>query len=229
MENKLLIKEEAIKLRKLGYTFSEINFKLSSKIPKGTLSYWLKDIRLPKSAIKILNDKKLINNKKARDCALKSKKIKRNNYLNSLNQEYLSTIDVSDINEKFIALAMLYLGEGSKTEKGSLTFGNSNPDVISSFMYLLRKCFGIKEDKFRCIVQCRYDQDSHELEKFWSKLTKIPKKQFYKTRKDPRTIGKPSKKLDYKGVCRVEYLCADTFHRIMAIIKILTRAFSSAG
>ena len=40
---KLFIKEKAIKLRKEGYSYSYIKDKLG--ISKGTLSYWLRDIK----------------------------------------------------------------------------------------------------------------------------------------------------------------------------------------
>ncbi len=37
------------------------------------------------------------------------------------------------------------------------------------------------------------------------KITGIPKRLFYKTRIDSRTVGKPTLKKDYKGVLRVDY------------------------
>ena len=53
----------------------------------------------------------------------------------------------------------------------------------------------------KCRICYRADQDIEILEKFWSKSTGIPLGNFYKTKPDARTIGKPTKKLDYKGVC----------------------------
>jgi len=74
-----------------------------------------------------------------------------------------------------IALAMLYLGEGSKNPKrGSLMFGNSDPLVMSLFLDLLKYCYEIDESKFRCTLQCRADQNIEELEDFWSRVTRIP-------------------------------------------------------
>ena len=63
----------------------------------------------------------------------------------------------------------------------------------------------LRSKKLRCTVQCRADQNQTDLEQFWQKVTHISKEQFYKTRIDPRTIGKPSKKSDYKGVLKVDY------------------------
>ena len=102
-------------------------------------------------------------------------------------------------------------------------FGNSDPSIISLFMSLLRYCYNIDESKFRCTLQCRADQNTKKLEKFWSQITKIPLSQFYKARVDPRTIDKPSKKLNYKGVCRIDYFSADLFIELKQIAEIIHR------
>ena len=72
-------------------------------------------------------------------------------------------------------------------------------------MELIKKCFQFDLEKVRCTVQCRADQNTDDLVKFWMSHTKIPKRLFYKAKIDPRTIGKPTLKKDYKGVLRVDY------------------------
>lgn len=218
------LKSQAIKLRKQGLTYSLIRKRLKVKIPKGTLSYWFKNVKL--TAIAQLKNKELatLATEKSRKMAVASNKIKRQKYLDAINDEYSSLkTKIKNKDMALVALAMIYLGEGAKSNKGVVLVGNSDPNVIKLFLYLLRLCYDIDESKFRCTVQCRADQNIPELEKFWVKITQIPSSQFYKTRVDPRTIGKPSKKLDYKGVCCVNYLSADIFNRIMAISKILTK------
>ena len=84
--------------------------------------------------------------------------------------------------------------------------GSSDPRIIIIFLTLLKKCFSFKQAKVRCTVQCRADQNVEELERFWLDVTKIPQEQFYKAQIDPRTIGKPTKKVDYKGVLKIDYL-----------------------
>ena len=104
-----------------------------------------------------------------------------------------------------------------------MIFGNSDPFIINLFLHLLRYCYNIDESKFRCTVQCRADQDTNRLENFWCRITKIPLVQFYKTRIDPRTIGKPSKKQNYKGVCRIDYFSAELFIEIKLVAEIIHR------
>lgn len=221
--NKIKLKENAIELRKHGKTYPEIQKILKKQIPKSTLSNWCSDVSLSLKYKKRIQDCNKINLDKARKIALAVIKRKREKYLQSVidRNQYLATIfENQDIAK--IALVMLYLGEGSKNlKRGSLMFGNSDPYIISLFLHLLRYCYNIDEKKFRCTLQCRADQNIKKLENFWSRVTKISLSQFYKARIDPRTIGKPSKKLDYKGVCRIDYFSADIFIELMKIPEII--------
>lgn len=218
----MILKKKIIKLREKGKTYSEIQKILKIRVPKSTLSYWCQNIKLPKEYQDKIQKIVLNNAKKGRKIALIVNQVKREKYLKSITNrnKHLSTILKNKDTSK-IALAMLYLGEGAKNQRGSLMFGNSDPFIISLFLRLLRYCYNIDETKFRCTLQCRADQNIKKLEKFWLKITKIPLSQFYKARVDPRTIGKKSKKLDYKGVCRIDYFSAELFIEIKQIAKII--------
>ena len=221
--NRLRLKNKVIQLRKRGKTYGEIQKILKTIIPKSTLSDWCCDVPLPLEYQKRIQDYNKLNLNKARKIALAVTKVKREKYLQSIidRNQYLATIFKNQDVAK-IALAMLFLGEGGKnTKRASLLFGNSDPFIINLFLYLLRSCYKIDESKFRCTLQCRADQDIKKLEKFWSQITKIPLSQFYKAQIDPRTINKPTKKLNYKGVCRLDYFSADIFLELLRIPEII--------
>jgi len=130
--------------------------------------------------------------------------------------------EIENIEVAKIALAMLYLGEGSKSRKKSIvTFANSDPKVIALFLRLLRASFRLDERKFRCTVQCRADQDSDDLRSYWMTITEVPIELFYKTQVDPRTVGKPTLKPDYKGVLRIDYLSSMLFNELLLIAETL--------
>lgn len=216
-------KVKAISLRSSGRTYGEIIDILDQPIPKSTLAEWFKNVTLSKDQQRRV-EKKINNNiQKARSIALKINKKRRDQYLESVTRrvEHLRELTTNKDVAKII-IAMLYWGEGSKTDKGAITLGGSDPRLIRSFLSLLRYCYNINEDRFRCTLQCRADQDTEDLERFWSKVTKIPRKQFYKARIDSRTIGKRSRKIDYKGVCRIDYFSADVFNEIMKIIEVVS-------
>lgn len=122
-----------------------------------------------------------------------------------------------------IALAMLYLCEGSKQpNRASITFSNSDQMIVRMFLRLLRRAYDVDPSKFRCTVQGRADQDFEQLERHWSRVTGVPLTQFYASRIDARTHGKPSKKVDYKGVCRIDYFSAAIYQELAVIGSLLT-------
>lgn len=200
--------EKAKKLRLEGKTYSEINGELGLIIPKSTYSYWFKELELSlevqeKLSINVANKLTI-----ARKKAVEVNKIKRNKFLKSLDEinEPISK-KIKDKDTAKIALAMLCLGEASKYGSGSVFYlGSSSSKIIVIFIKLLKSCFSIDSSKFRFTVQCRADQNVEELESYWRRVTGVKEGQFYKTRIDPRTIGKPTKKEEYKGVLKVDYM-----------------------
>ena len=212
-------KKKAIRLRKQGKTYGEIRKIINLDIPKSTLSVWCENIllsQLQKKNIEISQQRNITRGMKT---AWLVNKMRRDAYLAAIDHRIINLPNfIKDKNIAKIAAAMLYLGEGTKDiRRGSLMLGNSDPKIIKLFLRLLRHAYLIDESKFRCTLQCRADQNIKKLEKFWSKHTEIPLTKFYKARIDPRTIGKPTKKLDYKGVCVINYLSADLFIEIMKI------------
>lgn len=218
------LKPRVINLRQIGKTYGEIRKILGENIPKSTLSLWCEGLPLLPEYKQRIKNAILVNSEKGRKIALIVNQVKREKYIKSVKNRVIHLgCRLRDKDNAKIALAMLFLGEGNKKPRGSLIFGNSDPAVIKLFVYLLRYCYDIDERKFRCTLQCRADQNIKKLEKFWSQITKIPLSQFYKARIDPRTIGKPSKKPDYKGVCRIDYFSGDIFMELTQIIGVIVK------
>jgi hypothetical protein len=217
------LKPKVINLRKSGKTYGEIIKVIGQSIPKSTLSDWCRSIYLNSKQRRKIEKKVKDNCAKGMAVAWIVNKERRRKYLNSIverNKHLSKILNNKDVGK--VALSMLYLGEGTKgLTRGSLRIGNSDPFVIDLFLNLMRKCYKIDEKKFRCTVLCRADQNIKQLETYWSNITKIPLPQFYKARIDPRTIGKPTKKLDYKGVCVIDYFSADLFLDLMQIPKTI--------
>src|SRR3989344_1469742 len=140
-------------------------------------------------------------------------------YLNSKQRKIIDK-KIKDNCKKGMEVAWIINKKRRKNlDRGSLRFGNSDSFIIGLFLNLMRKYYKVDEKKFRCTILCRADQNVVDLEKFWQEITKIPKSQFYKARIDARTIGKPSQKINYRGVCAIDYFSADTFLDLMQIPK----------
>ncbi len=206
MNTNKIFKNKAIYLRLHGNTYSEINSSLSKKIPKSTLSVWFKDLKFTKLQRQTLKNNVLNKIKRSQKIAVKivkQNRIKRLNKLKTKNEHLLPLINLST---QKMMLSILYLGEGSKSKSSqSLNLGSTNPKIIKLYLTLLTNCFEIDKSKFRVRIQCRADQKVKQLESYWQNITKIPRKQFYPTYIDKRTIGKPTLKTDYKGVCVITY------------------------
>ncbi len=197
--------QEVLRLRRQGKTYREIRLLLKRNIPKSTLSKWCKNATLPKSYADKMILLNINNLNKARLIAHKINKTRRKESLKEIEDLNLPIAErIQDREIAKIALAMLCLGEASKT-RGSFSLGSSDPRIITFFIKLLKRCFVFDLEKIRCTVQCREDQDVELLETYWLNITKIPKRLFYKAQIDPRTKGKPTKKNHYKGVLRVDY------------------------
>lgn len=197
-------------LRSRGYTYQEICNSLREKIPKSTLNGWVRHITPLDSylaKIRTLNQHHLsqirplaqAKNREMLDCRL--------NFIRNKNIDLIKKIDKSCAK---IILATLYWCEGAKyPSRSNLQFGNSDPGMIKIFLLLLRSCYILDESKFRMSVQCRADQNQKELTKYWGEITEIDISQHYTTKVDKRSIGKPTLKTSYKGVCVIHYFDTD--------------------
>ena len=193
------LRQKAIMLRKKGLSYSLIQEKLKVKIPKSTFSYWCRNVTLRAQYWENIKKNNLRHLSLARALSKQLQRAKREDYLRSVIKKNLPLrAYLNDQNVAKLALAVLYLGEGSKSiKRAGVVFGNSDPAVISLFLKLFRYCYQVDESKFRCTVQCRADQSIPELNDFWSKITAIPLAQFYGARVDTRSKGKKTKRKNY--------------------------------
>lgn len=222
MRSYIQFKDQAIALRKSGKTYTEIQELLNVTIPPSTLCTWFQKILFSEEENALIARR---GNERIRAGVIKAaatKTLKRQKRDEELFHRNLYLRDfLDDKNVAKLGLVMLYLCEGSKHQGGCLCFGNSNAGIIQLFLRLLRSCYVLEERKLHATVQCRADQDGDELTSYWSAITHIDPDQFYRPRIDKRTIGFPTKKPDYKGVCRIEYFSAKIYNEVRVIGNLL--------
>ncbi len=214
------IKHNALILREQGYTYSELSKILKHKIPKATLSNWFKNLILSDRAKERITSRIREGGSPGRAIAWQNTRKRREELLKIIRSQADNQIKDIDTLTAKICLAMLYLGEGAKTPE-YIRFCNSDPKVIQLFLKLLRQAFIIDEMKLRGKVQCRADQNINELSIYWSNLSGISLTQFSKAWVDKRTINKPTKRLDYKGVFVVCYFSNKIFLELKFISDII--------
>lgn len=172
-------KNKAILLRKQGKSYNEIAKILD--ISKSTLSLWLRNIKMPDGIKKRLWDKTRkkwaknitkFNEERAIMARERARKIQiaASKQIGSISKKELFLIGIA-----------LYWAEGYKKSRWAVVFSNSDPVMIKLIMKFFRKSLKIKEDKFSATVQTHPNILPAKAVNYWSKITKIPKRQFLKT------------------------------------------------
>lgn len=205
-----LLKRRIRDLRSKGRTYAEIQAEVGY-IPKSSLAYICKNVdpgREYTARLKQINRANLLS---ARKLALEAKALSMVKKAEFAREEaYRIVRSHKEVDRDKVALAILYLGEGRKSNsyKG-LSLGGSDPTTLRIYLSLLEKCYKISKREVRAAVQYRADQSLDNLMQYWKQQLGLAPKQFYGTKPDPRTVGKPTKRLDYKGVCVVTCRGAD--------------------
>ncbi len=214
------IKERAINLRKRGYSVKEIARECN--IAQSTSSLWLRNVPLDKKAQERLEKRKLIGYYRAGN-TWKRKRIEREKEELASAREVLKEIKYKKTDLKLYC-ALLYWCEGSKGDKDSVKFVNSDPTLIHLFLFLFRKSFSVDEKKFRAILHLHDYHDDKKQKKFWSKITGIPESQFYKTYRKPNT--KKRIKEGYPGCISTAYYDCSVARELKAIYKEFAKFFN---
>lgn len=218
-------------LRQSGLSYDEIRKEINIDVPKGSLSYICKDV--PMSSEYRL--KFLISSKErlglARILALKKNKDNLNKRINGAKTR--AKLNILGINrDQYIALAVLYWGEGGKwPARSGLYMGSSDPKMLSVYMNLLGTCYGIHKSQMKARIQLRYDQEPDQARQYWMQQLGINNEDFYKEYKDLRTKGNPTTKDNYYGVCSLTCAGSDIQLELQAIADIIFESWgiSSAG
>lgn len=194
------LKPEAIKLRKAGQSLPSIHQKLG--IPKSTLSYWFKNIELTTKQKARLHKNWQNALVTARKEAVKWHNQQKKNRLRQAENEanqVISKLDTTNKETLELALAILYLAEGSK-KNIETSLGSSDPETLRFFLNSLERLFKYDRNTVRCELYLRADQKAETLIQFWSKELNVPAKNFRQINIDKRSAGKKTYP-HYKGVC----------------------------
>ncbi|PIR06695.1 hypothetical protein COV54_02290 [Candidatus Jorgensenbacteria bacterium CG11_big_fil_rev_8_21_14_0_20_38_23] len=177
--------QRIIVLRKRGKTHSEIAKIL--KIPKSTVGWWLKGVKMPKAIRKKILEKsrekwrkniQSYNKYYGKIRSQEAAKI-REGYKEQGFQEISKEIKkLSKRNLKLIGTA-LYWAEGNTKNRNRLQFGNSNSLMIGVVMRFFREICNIAEDKIKARVHIYPGINYRKALSFWSQITKLPKSNFY--------------------------------------------------
>ena len=211
---KLREQEEAIKLRKLGWSLNEISDSL--QIAKSSASLWLSAIELSEVAKERIQQKRA----EARERAANTKRNhvdKKFKDARTYGEEVLSRANMS-LDTVRLLCALIYWCEGTKIRRSEVMgFTNSDPQLMASFLKLLRAGFTVDETKLRLTVHVHEYHDAKEQLQFWSEVTNIPLTQCHKPYLKPHTALRTRE--GYPGCASVRYYDVDFGRRLEGIAK----------
>jgi len=215
MPYSLELKKQAISLRKKGFSLKEVSEKLD--IAKSTASVWLQNIDLNPKAQKRLEDHQILGQYKSRLI----KKAQRENLIKKYQINACQEIFEINFNKNVYKLlcSFLYWCEGAKLNSTHVRFVNSDPKMIKIFLTLLRKSFEVEEEKFRALIHLHDYHNEKKQKRFWSKITKIPFRQFNRSYRKPNT--KKRIRNNYPGCLAIYYYD----HRIAKELAALYNSF----
>lgn len=164
-------------LRQSGFSISEIKDKLS--VSKSSVSIWVRDVKLDQNQLNKISEKMSgrIVVEKRRTTRLARELVKRQIIIDLAKKQ----INKITLRELWLIGVMLYWAEGGKTQRSLVRFSNGDPEMIKIMMKFFRKICKVPEDKFRCYLHIHPHLDHILAEKYWSKITKVNLKQFFKT------------------------------------------------
>jgi len=206
MQAKTSFKNEAIRLRKKGLSYSEILEKVP--VAKSTLSLWFQSIYLDENSKSILRKKlseaqKLGARAKRRQRQTRTKKILK-----------IATREIGKIDNKTLMLlgTMLYWGEGTKQKEWNVcqavSFTNSDPLMCKLFIKWVQECLVVTEDRIvpRIYIHISQKAKSREALQYWSKVIGINEERFKKTcftNTKHSLNNKRRKRNNYYGLLRI--------------------------
>ena len=215
-------KEIEIKVKKLrvkGYSVKELHKMFA--VSKSTISGWVQGVELSEKA-KARLQQNYTNGQIASQKTIKEKTRQKNIQADEFAENILNKSNFIESSQTLLC-AMIYFCEGNKSLKSLVVFTNSDPNLISTFLYLFRNSFNLDEKKFRVLMHLhKYHHEKIE-KKFWSKVTKIPGEQFHRTYLKPNS-GK-YKKEGYQGCIKVYYGDVSIARKLRSVAKMFMERY----
>lgn len=209
----------AQKLRLKGYSVKELHQLLG--VSKGTVSVWIQGIELSQKAQARLQNN-YTKGQLASQWTIAQKTRQKNLEAGNFAGAILREVNLIKAHQAILC-AMIYLCEGNKAVKSLVTFTNSDPHLIATFLYLFRNSFDLEEKKFRVLMHLHGYHNEKVQKEFWSKVTGIPEKQFNKSYLKPNN-GK-YKKEGYQGCIKVYYGDVSITRKLQSIAKMFMERY----
>lgn len=232
------VRNDAFKLRRLGWSYNEINKKLG--IPKSTLSGWFSNLTLSNKALKRLDGRKNIGTALLikRNIAQTHKAKKRVGLTRKIAEAEVSQIVLTKELLQIIGVS-LYWGEGYKRPKYKngrelsnhpIQLTNSDPVIARAFVRFLYEVMEVPLESIKMSLRL-YDHINEQTAlKYWLKATGLPPSSYKNVTRLVSVSSQRKKPYNSLPFGTVELRINDTerFHRLMGWLEGLKSQLTSS-
>ncbi len=212
---KVAERERARTLRTQGKSINQIVKEIG--VSKASASLWVRDIVLSDQQKNKLSEhgRSVASIEKRRLSRLANEHAKTRNVIENAKR------DIKEISQKNLQLLgiALYMGEGGKTKKGIARIANSDPALIKMAMRFFREVCGVEECRFYAHIHTFSTTNVEKSERYWSQITGIPRRQFYKTYTKQSSASKQKRETVPYGTVEVGVNDTKLFLTIMGWIE----------
>ena len=173
-------RQKAIKLRKQGFSYSEILREIS--VAKSTLSLWLRSVGLAKRQEQRLTEKRL----NALFKGAKAKKDQRLTLTKEIKEKAKKEVGELSKRELWLIGTALYWAEGAKQKEHNVSqvvkFSNSDPLMVNIFLHWLENICKISKSDvhFRIAIHKTAEDRLEKIKKYWANTTGFSLNNFQK-------------------------------------------------
>ncbi len=213
-------KNEAIRLRKEGASYSQIKEKIG--VSKSSLSLWLRDMPLSDERLRSLRDFSATRIERYRETRRRT----RDGRWKDVRERAAKDIGKFNKRELLIAGLFLYWGEGGKTQFSSTTLSNTDPAMILFFMHWLES-LGVPRDRLRAHVHLYQDMNVQKELHYWSRVLNLPMSAFRKpyVKKSNRSGLTYVQKFTH-GTCNLTYGNRDVSEYVLMALDYVRSTFA---
>lgn len=196
-------REKAVELRlkeQLGY--GEIAKRLG--VPKSTLSYWLKDLPLSKQRVLELRQKAWSRGEASRELFRQTMRRKREDGEARIYREKTRLFRKVSDQTLFVAGLMLYLAEGEKKTRYTVSIANTDPFIIRFFVWWAQRFLKVPKKKMRAQLHLYENMNIAFERRFWLRQLGFRPPQLHKDQVRPLRPGSFSYSEGYRhGTCQL--------------------------
>jgi hypothetical protein len=208
-------------LRRLGLTYGEIRELIP--VPKGTLSYWCRVIRLSEEQLEAI---KARTGPGVRMGVPVDTQWRRREEIERIREEARHFAQVHIDDAFFVGGVVLYWAEGSKTPN-DFSISNSDPAALRTFVAWVRR-YLTRDAAFVLSMHLHEGNDEASAQAYWRHGTGLGDVRFTKTFIKARGTGHRKNQLEH-GVCRVRMRRAgNAWHAVAAWIEVVRQDLGSA-